>query len=53
LAHQYPEDLDGFELYQGYKEVIISLKRAERLGKTGLFSKATTQIRFISGIGGI
>jgi hypothetical protein len=52
LAQQYSKDVNGFELYQDYKDIIIFLKRAKRMGKTGLFFRGTAQMHFINGIGG-
>jgi hypothetical protein len=33
LAQQYSKDLNGLEMYQDYKDIIISLKRAKQNGK--------------------
>jgi hypothetical protein len=34
LAQQYSEDLKGLEMYQDYKDIIISLKRAKHNGES-------------------
>jgi hypothetical protein len=33
LAQQYSKDLNGLEMYQDYKDIIISLKRAKHNGE--------------------
>jgi hypothetical protein len=53
LAYQYSKDISGLELYEDYKDVIISLKRAKQYGKTVLFSKGTVYMHFINGIGDV
>jgi hypothetical protein len=43
--------MNGVKLYQDYKDIIISYKRAKQKGgKTGLSSKGTSQIHLINGI---
>jgi hypothetical protein len=46
--------LNGLEIYEDYKDVIIFLKTVEQdRKKIELFFKWTTQIHFIKGIGDI
>jgi hypothetical protein len=47
LAQQYSKDLNGLELYQDYKDIIISLKRAKQNGKKLDFSPKEL-IKYIS-----
>jgi hypothetical protein len=50
LACQYSKDLNGFELYQGYKDDIISLKTAKQNGeKLDFFPKVL--LKYVSSAG--
>jgi hypothetical protein len=50
LAQQYLKDFNGLELYQDYKDIIISLKRAKQNGGKLNFSPEGL-LKYISSVG--